>query len=539
MATMRSEAGWRWLSGPYALMRRLRWVHLAPFLAMLTLSAWAFASPVGSSPDDDFHLASVWCALGGSEACTPGADEGTRVVSVAFADSRCYAQKPMESAACLIDRGLALDGPSIETRRGNFDHRYPQVYYSVMRVFAGDDLAKSALVMRLFNAALFVGLATALAVLLPLSRRKTLLWGWLVSLVPLGMFLIPSNNPSGWAVTGVGTAFLALLGWFESEGWRRWPLLGIYVVGVVMAAGARSDAAVYAAGATLVVLLLTVVRSRAWLLRATLPLVGLVTAGLIFATVAPGGISAESFNGSQSPQTAAEEMVVSPSDSGSDPTDVASEPTDGVALMAYNALMLPYLWTGAWGTWALGWLDTFLPVIVPWSAGAAFIAVAFAGLGLLDRRKAIALGGVLAVLGGLPVYLLSRSGGSIGAFQPRYLLPLIVLFALLVVTSPGGRDSTRFTRAQTLTIMGALSIANFVALQVNIRRYVTGADAQGFNLDAGAEWWWSELPVGPTTVWLIGAVSFAALMATLWPELRRWISSPVELTSEVQVKSSA
>ena len=47
-----------------------------------------------------------------------------------------------------------------------------------MHVFAGPDIQISALVMRLVNAALFVGLATALALLLPI-RRRTLLWGWL------------------------------------------------------------------------------------------------------------------------------------------------------------------------------------------------------------------------------------------------------------------------------------------------------------------------------------------------------------------------
>lgn len=33
-------------------------------LAIAGLGAWAFASPAGSSPDDDYHLASIWCAQG-------------------------------------------------------------------------------------------------------------------------------------------------------------------------------------------------------------------------------------------------------------------------------------------------------------------------------------------------------------------------------------------------------------------------------------------------------------------------------------------
>ena len=56
-----------------------------------------------------------------------------------------------------------------------------------------------------------------------------------------------------------------------------------------------------------------------------------------------------------------------------------------------------------------------------------------------------------------------------------------------------------------------------MALQVNIRRYVTGDDLQGLNLDAGAEWWWTGFPVGPTGVWVVGALAFAGLLAVLWP----------------------
>src|SRR5680860_1410536 len=97
------------------LIGRLRWIHAAPLLAVLTLTAWAFASPVGASPDDDFHLASTYCALGGSDACQPGTQENTRLVSIAFDSARCYAQVSTESAACQDDAGLALDGATQET----------------------------------------------------------------------------------------------------------------------------------------------------------------------------------------------------------------------------------------------------------------------------------------------------------------------------------------------------------------------------------------------------------------------------------------
>lgn len=494
-----------------SVVKRLRWLHLAPVLTFLALSAWAFASPVGAGPDDDFHLISTWCAVDGSPECQPGSEPSNRSMDAAFRDIICYAGKQDVSAECQTD-ALNAEG-RYETERGNFANEYPPVYYTVMHAFAGSDIQVSALVMRLVNAALFVGLTTALFALLPLARRNTLLWGWLVAVIPLGIFLIPSNNPSGWAVTGVGTAFLALLGWFETHGRRRWALGALYLVGVIMAAGARGDAGVYVVGASVTAAIITSARTRDWAVRAILPLAGVVIAVIFFVNAGQSGVGAIGFSGG----------AVSSPDAGSGGLVDASPdaPLTGFGLAAYNLLMLPYLWTGVWGTWALGWFDTGLPAIVPWAAVAAFVVVGFAGLGRLDWRKAVSVSGVLIVLVVLPVYVLTVGGMRVGdALQPRYLLPLILLLSLLLVTMPPG-GHLRFTRIQTFTVLGALALANLVSLQVNIRRYITGADQQGLNLDAGTEWWWTGLPVGPTAVWVIGVLAFAGLLAVVWPQLRR------------------
>jgi hypothetical protein len=488
---------------------RFRPLYLAPVLAFIALSAWAFASPLGAGPDDDYHLVSIWCGGDGSEQCDPGSEDSNRVMPSAFENVACYAQDGARSAACQNDVWSTWDGDPVELSRGNFGGEYPPVYYATMNLFAGSDMQVSALLMRILNAALFVGLATALAVLLPAARRSTLLWGWLIALVPLGMFLIPSNNPSGWAITGVGTAFLALLGWFETTGRRRWALGALYLVGMLMASGARGDAAVYAFGATVAIIVLTWSPSRDWWRWAILPGVGMAIALLFFAIAGQSGVGSIGFTGGGSATIPVE-----------GDTTGEEAPLSGFALAAYNLLMLPFLWTGVWGSWGLGWLDTQLPAIVVWAATAAFIVVGFAGFGRLNGRKAFALSGVLFVLIALPVYVLTVGGDKVGAnLQPRYLLPLIVLFTFLLLVDPARRN-LRFTRPQTLVVLGALAVANLVALQVNIRRYVTGADQQGLNLDAGAEWWWDGFPVGPTAVWVIGALAYAGLLAVLWSALR-------------------
>lgn len=501
------------------LRRWMAWV-LGPTFALATLIAWAFASPIGAGPDDDFHLMSVWCADGGGEYCAPASASDLRTIPAAFGDLFCYAQKPEQSADCQEAAWKRLDGETIESRRGNFYGEYPPVYYAAMHPLAGEDVQASALAMRLVNAVVFVGLATALTALLLPTRRRTLMWGWLVTLVPLGVFLVPSNNPSGWAVTGVGSAFLALIGWFESTGRRRVALGVLYLVTVLMAAGARGDAAVYVIGATVTALILSYVSGRRWLALASLGAVGIVLALALLSTAGQAGVATAGFTTSDGTSTSPGEV-----------TDGSGAPLAGAALAAYNLLSLPFLWTGVWGTWGLGWLDTSMPAIVSWAAVAAFVAVAFTGLGMMSWRKAVAVSGVLAVLVALPVYVLTAGGDQVGVnLQPRYLLPLIVLFAMVVLTEVGPRR-LRFSRVQMMALFGALVGANMVALQVNLRRYVTGTDEQGPNLNSGAEWWWHGAVLGPSAVWLLGSLAFAALLAVLWSPLRRIEGAKEETTT--------
>src|SRR5690606_32542852 len=110
----------------------------------------------------------------------------------------------------------------------------PPVYYAVHGLLAGGDIQLSALLMRLLNVAVFLGITAGLWLLLPLHRRPALAWSWLATMVPLGAFLLASNNPSSWAVIGVGSSWIALLGWFESAGARRIGLGALFALAVLI-----------------------------------------------------------------------------------------------------------------------------------------------------------------------------------------------------------------------------------------------------------------------------------------------------------------
>lgn len=493
-------------------LRKLKALYFAPLLAVIALFAWALASPMGAGPDDDFHLVSTWCAVADGSSCAPGNSPDTRIVPEAILHSPCYAAAPSQSAAC--QKNYDLSGATKElTDRGNFVGAYPPLYYAVMHSFVGGDILASVVIMRMVNVLIFVGLTAFLFWLLPVGRRQTLILMWAIATVPMGMFLIASNNPSGWAIVGIGTSWLSLLGYLESSGWRKLMLGGIAAIGTLMAAGARGDAAVYAVLGIGAVFVLTFPRVkgewRRYTRDAILPIC-LAAMSLIFFLVSSQ--TGSGLNGLGS--------IASPDVDSADPNPTA-ESLSGFGRFAYNLLNIPFLWAGNFGEWGLGWLDTSMPSIVTFGAISTFVAVGFVALSRLWGRKLFVVLGAGTALWVVPLYVLTRGGQIVGvAVQPRYLLPLIVLLAGLLVLARA-RERLSFTRAQVTLVIATLSVANLVALHVNMRRYITGVGHGGVNLDSGIEWWWSGMP-SPMVVWIVGSLAYAALLvvilrAVAWP----------------------
>lgn len=476
-------------------------ILLLPVLAALTLSAWAFSTPVGGGADDDFHLVSTWCASAiDTGMCEPTDDPRTRAVPDDLVEVNCFTGDPERSAGCQSE--LWSSSTVIETDRGNWRGQYPPVYYAVNGLLAGTDIQTSALLMRLLAIALFLGASIALVVLLPVERRPALLWTWVISTLPLGLSLFGTNNPSTWAFIGVGSAFFALLGWYETAGRRRIALGAVFVASVLIAAGSRGDAALYAGLTIVVVMVLRLARTRAFLLASILPVVMGIVAFVLFLSARQVSSGLDGFAGGSG---------------GSGPNDL-SDSLSGFSLLLYNLLNAPFIWTGVFGTWGLGWLDVSLPWVVPLAVVSVFAVVCFTALAVKDRRTIAVALGVFAVLWALPVYVLQQGGDVVGEqVQPRYLLPLIVLLAAVLMLTPDGRP-LRLSRVQSLLIAATLTGAHVIALHFNLRRYVTGIDGASPDLDGGAEWWWT-LPLGPTAVWLVGAAAYGALMFVLIPRL--------------------
>jgi len=459
---------------------------IAPLALLMALFAWGVSSPPGSSPDEDYHMGSIWCAQGTAAGrCESTADPETRELpgDVVKAAS-CFAFQAGQAASCPLDEN------SMEpSTRGNwFSNGYPPVFYAVMSVLVSSDMNVSIILMRSLNALLFVGLLSALFFLLPGRMRHALVWGGLVAVVPLGVFLIPSVNPSSWSIIQASGLWLATWGFFLQTGRKKVGLAALAVALMVIGAGARSDSAAYGVLAVAVAIVLGWRRDRRFVRELLLPVVLIAIAAFLFLA------------GGQSGVLTAE-----------------TERTQSVyMLIVTNLQMLPQLWTGALGLWGLGWFDTPMPPLV-WATSITIVAgVVFWGLRRGTPRKWLALFGVGAGLVVVPMYILVREGILVGTgVQPRYVYPMMIIFVGVALVGFKRADLS-MSRVQLGVVAAGLTVANSLALHVNMRRYITGLDGTGINLDRDAEWWWNT-PLSPMMIWIGGSVAFAiALSALAW-----------------------
>ena len=516
---------------------RPRWVTVSLAVAVfvlgsLSFGAWAASSSIGSTPDGHYHLPSVVCMGYSGNVCEFDEATGQLIVPEALIEGlSCTTQRPNQSAGCQP----LMNGSDTRTRpHGDVNELrqlYPFGFYETMHVFNQDNLELAFVTARWFNGVLFIGLTMLLWWASPPRLRSTIQWMWPLAIVPLGMFFIASINPSSWAIIGVGTAWMALLGFLESKGYKRWVLGFVYLFAIVVASSARIDATLFVIATSLVsfwlyepdgksvVVKVKNLRSRAqWLYVGA----GLFVAALAFVglrlLLRPGNLG--TVTGGFGPRLDWKHQdELTWSSLRQTPTfgSEFTEPTFDWNLLWRNFWEVPGLWFGVLGGYpwgSLGWLDTSMPQIVPIVTLAALIAVATVSMIGADWRRITGVVGMFGILWFLPLYLLQIGGFKVGEeFQPRYLIPLIVVLIGVLVIRSRNQPPIFVDRFPLIAIAVGLSIANSIALHTNIRRYVTGMDVGGLDLNYAIEWWWWFMPefFTPNLLWIGGSLAFAGV----------------------------
>lgn len=463
-------------------------------LALIAFGAWALSSPPGSSPDDDFHLASIWCGVGEREGLCEADTDESRLVPERFGSLFCFAFHAETSAGCQLTGGPESDDQLATWSRGNFDGSYPPVFYAVTGLFASPNIDASVLLIRALNMALGLGLVTATAALSTVRLRWALLLGCALVSVPLAMFFLPSTNPSAWSLFTPAVLFISMTGVIrETVRGKRIGLMIVSAIALLMAAGSRADAAIYAGLALGCALIVSWPQLRAsrfqrstWIIAGAFGIIAL----MFFLT---------------SSQSSAVSGLERSGSSGS----------DGFMSIALQVFLdLPNLWLGVFGYGGgLGWLDTAMPPMVWCLASLSFIGAVFQALRSARRRWLVSIIVVGAVIFLLPLYIQARTGTLVGqGVQPRYLLPLFALLAVLALASDCERVGAPLSVPQLVLVVGGLSLANGLALWENLQRYVAGTEYQGWNIDGDIQWWWSSSPLSPMLVLAIGSFAFALFL---------------------------
>lgn len=483
-----------------------RWAALSLIGLFVALGAWSLSSAVGSSPDDDFHLASIWCGAGEKETlCQTASESNHRLVLPGLIESACFAFQPDQSAKCQSQ--IFSQNNLVDTTRGSFTSNYPPVYYATTSIFASEDIPSSVIAIRFANSLFFILSLIALFLIAPKGMRKTYFWMWSITLVPLGMFLIASTNPSSWAITAVPTAWMALYLYLSHSGKRAIYAGVLFFFESFLASGARGDAGIYTVIGSVLITILLFHSAKTFFYKLLLPLFSALISVYFY---------------SNSLQSTVADIGMAIPDSGA--------PRSAFSVLAINIVQLPELWVGAFGYWPLGWLDTQMPALVWVTTSGIFAGVMFLLIKNVSKRRGFVLIGLGIILYLLPLYVLQKGLNHVGEqVQPRYIFPLIIGLAAIASLKFSEQKSV-LSPFQSWAILAGISIANGLALYVNTKRYVSGLNnGTGLSLDLNIEWWWN-IPLSPMTIWIIGALGFALALVSGF----KWVQSQTETETDDQ-----
>lgn len=471
---------------------------LAGFAA---LAGWSLASPAGSSPDDDYHLASIWCAQGiDRDHCraVEGLPEHRLLPYLASGAGICYGGDFAASAACQDQ--FTSKVPEIRIDHGNWGGAYPPYFYRLMSVFVSTDVGPAVAVMRLVNSLLAVALVAGLAALLPRRRRPLAAVPLVLTAVPLSMAVLASTNPSSWAILGAATVWPALYVAYEEEGWRRNALAAFAVLASFIGSGSRADGCLFVLMSVALVVILRARHLRRAPVVTAAAVVSFVLAAAIFLSSGHASALTEGFGYTRPELTTTQLFLI-------------------------NLSSLPTLWLGMFGSGPLGnigWFDTPFPPMIPMLGIAAWFAVLLQGWRRMFPAKLVGLGLIGAALFVHPMYLLMQSRVLVGeGVQPRYVLPILVIFTGLCLLGTRG-TTLRLSPVAYWGIVAALGLAHAVSLHIQIRRYVTGLDVSKILFGDDLEWWWDSAP-DATLVWLAASFGFTWVVAAV---LRQALAAP-------------
>ena len=488
---------------------------------LVVLAGWLLAAPPGASPDDGYHLGSIWCADGFEDGiCVEdlgSADEARALIPQSLLALTCFTYDGSQSAACQL-QALDQQFQRLVPATTNINGERPALYYRTMHLLIGDgqDVTAATARIRTANAAvtaLMIGL-TALVAHRPL--RAAFLLSWAIAGVPLGLFLVTSVNSSAWGIAGLTTVWANAITVREHPDRRNRIAAALLVlIGLILGIGSRTEAVAHVA-------IIAAILAALWLWeRQGAVALGRVEPHRFFSprvlTAAAGSVALLGLL-----------YIVAPSSAGLDA--LAGNLREGYDRLAARdigdpflaiAFEVPTLWAGALGNvWGLGALDTPIPSLASFPLMGAFVGLLAIGLHHGARARVAAVTVAFIALLALPTFSLLQAGLLVyEQLQPRQFMVLLFPLLGIALHRLGPEAPLTIGRAGRTTTIIALGVAHSVALLVTIQRHTNGllpgflGEPRHVQFGRDIEWWWATAP-HPDVVWALASLAYVVLIVS-------------------------
>ena len=472
--------------------QKLSIIVIAVVSSLFGLS-WAISSPPGSASDEIYHLGSVWCAWGENEICKFDGEplaNGRRNITLTpeFSKAGCFRSdidKINKSAKCYLDNTFQNERFAWEMNSGN----YPGLTYTILRFFATNNVDLSVIIMRLFNYSLLTFLIILAFFALSFKTFYSSMLAIFLTLVPVSIFFLASINPNSWTIIGLGFYWAFLWDLFDTA--NKNPNKLIYIglfFSSIISIGSRSDASIYITIINFIMLFYLIVSKTLRNQVRNIILIFFINTWAIIQFMFNQQFEAESAS------------VNNQSD---------------LNLILQNFKTLPIYFYGIFGgqgpkewPFGLGWFDTPLPKIVPIVVFGNLILTCLMLVRIEHLKQKFFAYTLPFFIIAIPLIILQLRGSlAIYFLQPRYLLPLLIVFIGILIIN---FDKFKYLNFLIYFNIFALSFANSISLHTNIKRYTIGLDSKN-NFYELVEWWW-DIPISPFFVWMVGTLFLPILM---------------------------
>ena len=465
-------------------------------LLFMTLAAWSMGSAVGSSPDEDYVLTSIWCGTEGNPPyCRKDPDRLDAMILpiMAAEPSLCFRQLGQDSSAKCQE---SIQDQKISTDFYNSADLYPAEYLSSARIFVGVDVEASVAKMRLFNSFLAAVLIISASAFF-WKENSDLLLAWLAIIAPVTTFFIGSVNTSSWTLIGTSCFTLAFIAVLKN---LKQPKIWVPAGAISIFALWITNSSRYEGKYVLLLLAVAVLYSEFAPKHPKVTKKSVLIVSAVLPVIFLTNRYFDRFNG---------------------PLNIFNDPrvevSDGITTTANNLLVnniitLPRFITGFFGSWGLGWFELELASTVWLFTLQAFLLTIVFSLRKSSNSHRLIFSALFTIMCVAIIFANQKTFSKVGnVIQPRYFLP----FFLCIVIIAAANKTERYPNSLVITVAILATISNSIALRDTIRRYTTGQDVFiSKSLNNPIEWWWRFGPQ-PETVWLTGTLAFAALWALL------------------------